>query len=473
MSGAESAGPTPLVPEAPGAIQPQVGKNGEAWAWTQLTAHGTVIRFATTEAPAGSCPTVNYTDAQGNRAPHPMIFVSGRGGTTPAQFPTTVCRLPVPEGARDAVLQHTTTNAATIHPANLQLPLPRWSASGRPRSVAVIGDTGCDTESTNLSDNQNCSKDWHFQGISTNAAALSRPDLVVHVGDYVYRFHPELANDRSTGCNLRGQDDDFGCLVKDFLRPAEALLGQAPVLFARGNHELCSAGVGRGAEWFRYLATDLQSNDECFTSFTSSLADAHTEPVQIDAGSLHFILFDSSLATDIGVNQTQAREYARFFDHVNALARNNPKDDYFLISHKPLWLVKAASSTLVESTNRTLQSAVGQTSGKALADNVRLVLSGHEHLYQMLDFTNSTRPAQVTVGSSGTKLDTPPVDALVQGKTVDGQQVNQSISHDSHGYALLRDVGGRWHLTYHDSAGTQQGKDCVLSTGTTTQFACT
>jgi hypothetical protein len=236
---------------------------------------------------------------------------------------------------------------------------------------------------------------------------------------------------------------------------------------ARGNHELCSGGVGRGAEWFRYLATDLQSNDECF----SSLKNPVIEPVQIDAGKLHFVLFDSSLASDFGVNQNQARDYASWFDHVNALARNNPGEDYFLISHKPLWMVKQASAKVAVSTNVTLQSAVGQTSSKALAGNVRLVLSGHEHLYQMLDFKTS-RPAQVTVGASGTQLDTAPDDTLVKGKRVDGQQVNQSISHDIHGYALVSDVKGKWHLTFHDSAGAQQDHDCVLSTGTTKQFDC-
>jgi hypothetical protein len=280
---------------------------------------------------------------------------------------------------------------------------------------------------------------------------------------------------------MKGQEAYWGCLVKDFFRPAEPLLAEAPIVFTRGNHENCSSmGPGRGAAWFRYLTTDPYGHNECFAPpAPPAPLPRETEPVQINAGTLHFVLFDSSSVTpmpesaDFDLNQQEANQYTSWFNKVNTLAGNHPGHDYFLITHKPLWMVKRASLTLgVDWTNPTLAKALQQTSRGSLAPNIRLVLSGHEHLYQMLDF-NSARPPQVTVGSSGTELDTAPDDTKIAGQTVDRQPIDQSISQDTHGYALLRDRGNQWHLTFHDSNGNQHGKDCALSVGTTKQFSCT
>lgn len=471
MSGLAQSAPSPAAKPTP----PGVGKNGEAWAWTQLvngTSHTTEVRFATTEKPAGHCPTLQYT--VGGKVQTAVLrkvsdpYITG-GGLQ--QFPTTFCVAPVPDGASNALIEPSTTVAATVYPGNLQLPLPEWPVNGRPRSVAVIGDAGCEVTSPTVgaAQNQDCQKNWPLEPLSVHAAAQSRPDLVVHVGDYVYRETPEGANDATPGCDSQGQAADWRCLIKDFLRPAQALLAEAPFVFARGNHEVCTPGkVGRGAEWFRYFATVPQKNNECF-----SVPQTQTEPVQINAGTLHFVLFDSSSASERNKpDQAQAAQYAKWFDEVNALAANHPTHDYFLITHKPLWMVKRASSGAVTWINPTLASAVGQTAKGALAGNIDLVMSGHVHLYQMLDFLNSSRPPQLTVGSSGTTLDTPPDDTKVTGKKVDGQTVQHSVSRGVHGYAMLRDTGGQWHLTFHGVSGQAWPLDCTLSTGATKEFDC-
>jgi Calcineurin-like phosphoesterase len=454
---------------------PAGAKSGEAWAWTQLvngTSPTTEIRFATTETPSGHCPTVQYKVGKQTTS-MPMAKVSDPftpGGLQ--QFPTTFCTLPIPDGASSALIDPNTTNAAVVHPGTFKLPLPDWPVAGRPRKIAVIGDAGCKVVSGTVgaAANQNCQQDWPLSPLAAHAAADSKPDLVVHVGDYVYREQPQGATDASADCGAQGQAADWGCLVKDFLRPAEPLLAEAPFIFARGNHEVCDPPkIGRGVEWFRYLATDPRKNQECFT-FPQTAA----EPSQINAGTLHFVLFDSSSASDsVAPDLAQVPGYAKWFNEVNALAANHKKHDYFLITHKPLWMVTSASSTAVSWTNPTLAKAVKDSSRGALAPNIRLVLSGHIHLYQMLDFTKSTRPPQVTVGSSGSALNTAPDDTKVQGKIVDGQTVNQSISHDVHGYALLTDTKGQWHLTFHVSSGMAwPHQDCTLSTGAIKEFTC-
>ncbi|WP_425427335.1 hypothetical protein [Actinomadura mexicana] len=124
----------------------------------------------------------------------------------------------------------------------------------------------------------------------------------------MYREAPEGANDATPGCDTQGEAADWACLIKDFLRPDQALLAEAPFIFARGNHEDCTPPkVGRGAEWFRYFATAPQQNNECF-----SLPQTRAEPVQINAGTLHFVLFDSSSASESSKpDKAQAAKYTR------------------------------------------------------------------------------------------------------------------------------------------------------------------
>ena len=57
----------------------------------------------------------------------------------------------------------------------------------KPSRIAVLGDSGCKPK-----DQQGCGLDdpeWPFPALA-KAAAASRPDLVLHVGDYNYRGTP-------------------------------------------------------------------------------------------------------------------------------------------------------------------------------------------------------------------------------------------------------------------------------------------
>ena len=134
-----------------------------------------------------------------------------------------------------------------------------------PTRIAVLGDTGCGTW-------QNCDDPaaWPF-GRLAEAIGRDEPDLVVHVGDYVYRGTPGIIE---VNCIKRGtynagnyRPDDTYCQLRDpyvsqngagsslpdsweawridFFEPAAPLLRRAPLVPTRGNHELCSrAGPG-------------------------------------------------------------------------------------------------------------------------------------------------------------------------------------------------------------------------------------
>jgi hypothetical protein len=79
------------------------------------------------------------------------------------------CETPVPRGSVAAVVDGN------------PLPLPK----ANPRRIVIVGDSGCRLDKYEA---QACNQaaSWPFPKIAEFAAAI-HPDLVIHVGDYVYR----------------------------------------------------------------------------------------------------------------------------------------------------------------------------------------------------------------------------------------------------------------------------------------------
>jgi hypothetical protein len=74
-------------------------------------------------------------------------------------------------------------------------------------------------------------------------AARTRPDLMIHLGDYLYRESPcQPGDNRCTGTPW---GDNWATWNADFFEPAAPLLHHTVWLMARGNHEECGrAGNG-------------------------------------------------------------------------------------------------------------------------------------------------------------------------------------------------------------------------------------
>src|SRR5262249_12897942 len=83
---------------------------------------------------------------------------------------------------------------------------------------------------------------WPFEALATQVAA-ERPDLVVHVGDYLYR-EAQCPVGASGGAKSPW-GDTWLTWAADFFRPGRKLLEAAPWIVVRGTHELCSRnGMG-------------------------------------------------------------------------------------------------------------------------------------------------------------------------------------------------------------------------------------
>jgi hypothetical protein len=301
------------------------------------------------------------------------------------------------------------------------------------RRIAVIGDTGCRIKGSRA---QACNdpQAWPLEAIMAELVE-QQPDLVVHVGDYVYREGPCPP---STRCLGSPYGDDGPTWAADWFDPAQQLLSRAPFVFLRGNHETC----GRAAKgWFRYLAPG-PIPAEC---------PAVSEPWRADVAGVVLIVFDSSDGPDARSSRHQLRVYRQMAD---AMFATVDREAWFL-THRPLWAFMRAFGEIITGDD-TQRDAFGATIPQA----VGLILSGHLHAFQALDL--ATGPAQLISGNGGTQLDPMPNES---GRNVEvaGSLARQITSDAGFGFLMLHRTGeAGWRVDVMDARGMRRHR-CQLS----------
>jgi hypothetical protein len=390
-----------ILAATPAAAQP-LGAQSPA-AWTQLTGQGAEVRAT---AGPGGCP---------------KAVVDGRAATmgvraqASAEFPA-VCSLALPAGA------------GSVEVDGQRLPLPPTAA---PRRIVILGDTGCRVRGFAV---QACNdpKAWPFAEVARLAAA-QRPDLVIHVGDYYYRETPCPL--QLTACAGSPSGDRWDTWTAEFFDPAAPLLAAAPWVFARGNHETCNRGW-RG--WYLLLDAGPASG-ACHTS----------APFAVRLGDLNLYVIDSGKIDDRSHDKADVADIAGQLDRLGAAL---DQGNGWIITHRPVWgLVPIArlgpTAPFEVGLNFAEQDAVR---GRALA-GVQMVVSGHVHHFQSLDF-GPKRPAQLVVGTGGDigeKADLAGV--YTERRVVDGLDANV-FSFSRFGYYLMEKDGEDWTGTFHDAS---------------------
>jgi Calcineurin-like phosphoesterase len=377
-----------------------------------------VARAITT---AADCPAIAL-DSTSRR-------MSVRAPPAEPEFPVLVCEAQVPPGT------------ASVSVAGQPLPLPR----NAPERIVALGDTGCRLKAGHVF--QACREPgaWPFGELAAGAAAWG-PDLVVHVGDYLYREQACPAGD--TGCAGSPTGDTWAAWRADFFDPAAPLLRAAPWVATRGDHELCSRA---GGGFFRFLdprPLPVRCPDQ-------------TEPYPVQAGELRLVVMDASDAADEHPPPELVRAYAEQFAAVRGMVSGRT----WLAMHKPLWAPlppgrgDAHDGRVPTDLNPTLQAA----SGNALPAGIEAVLSGHIHLFQALGFADG-RPPQFVLGTGGTELD-PPIVGTLAGRAVAGTQVANGLAVARFGFATLERSGRGWTVTLRDARGAAQGACVVFTAG--------
>ncbi len=317
-------------------------------------------------------------------------------------------RSPVPAGFRPVCEAVIPTGSRMARVKGQALALPH----GEPSRIAVIGDTGCRIKGTEV---QNCNSEWPFESVA-KAAAGAQPQLVIHVGDYLYREDP-CPPDSLKKCGGSPHGDNWDTWNADFFRPAAKLLAAAPWALSRGNHEDCGR-AWRG--WFYYLDSRPWQEGAC---------NAMPPPVSIQLGAFQLIEFDSSAVKNGDVDPEQLRNYAAQLGSLHA--RNA-----WLVDHHPFWALRPGKNGAPPLTEtEVLQRAWEQASPQGIG----MVLSGHTHVFELLSY-GSQRPLQIVAGDAGTKLDKG-VPHQVNGADIYGIMVEQSENEDEFGYTLLTKSG--------------------------------
>jgi hypothetical protein len=416
---------TPAVAQSPAA------------AYVVLGGKGAVARAVVLAGTAGIVPQC------------PAIVVNGASqamsvrARPDADFPILVC---------EQLLPASTTSAAI---AGRALPLPPTAL----KSVAVFGDTGCrlkagkaaaaqavrDThEADEIEEGgkfQDCNdpSDWPFAPMSA-AIAKAKPDLVVHVGDYLYRESPCPSDDK--GCQGSPSGDNWVTWAADFFTPAAPLLQAAPWIVARGNHEICKrAGLG----YARLLDPTPATGGN--PPACVDLIDQYT----VTVGGRAFVLLDSSDAPDeCPASGCDSAPYAAQF------AAMKPSAGTWLVTHRPIWGFTNAKDKSGKRKlgirNMTLQAALAQWKGVPPA-GIELVLSGHIHLWEALSFADGRAP-QFVLGSGSTEL-AHKITEQLEGQKIGGTTVASAATEHRFGYTMFvpSKSGGHWDATLYDTSG--------------------
>ncbi len=342
----------------------------------------------------------------------PAMVVDGRtvrmherAGRT-ERFGDVVCEAVVPSAARRILV------------GGRPLPAPARD----PRTVVVLGDTGCRISGPIA---QSCDDPgaWPFPQHARAIAAV-HPDLVIHVGDYLYR---ENACPPFSHCAGSPHGDDAPAWYADFLTPAEPLFARAPLVLLRGNHEQCDRN---GAGWFRYL--DPRATTAC--------TDA-TDPYEVDLGNLRIVAFDSAVAEDRKVDPALSPVYQRQFAAVRAMV-NRRKGESWFVTHRPPYTNSDERNTM----------------GDAL-EPFDAVLAGHIHFFGAMNV--ESLPPLLINGEGGAKLD--PNYAAFLGLAAGDLHVQGDVFGSSHfGFGVYTRTGAGWTISLRDTDGTERAR-CTLA----------
>ena len=380
------------------------------------------------------------------------ITMSVRGyhpdnNTASENFPVTTCEAVISPGVSYAVTYALAPSTITIDAVTLN-----------PASVIVYGDTGC--KSSDCKDGKAAKP---FDVLAQGGVDIDA-DLILHMGDYNYRGtsgsirkNPKkiYAYDAGDGgfdgaaCGFVGSDyysqnasgspkpGRWKYWRDDFFTPAKELLPKAPWVFSRGNHELCSR-AGKG--WFYFLGPgssleggvpQLTCPDQGELEFPPQGAKDHIVMIPsyiLVLDPLKLWVVDSANACDASADNSLTAQYSAQFEKLyeqegkdkagNGKADSKP---VWMVTHRPLWggavkkikkfaLLSKSAKPSITPFNIMMQKALSNTPEARLPDSVKLILSGHKHLFQSVSFLKSKtdRPPQIIIGNSGVSLNKSP-----------------------------------------------------------------
>jgi hypothetical protein len=403
--------PAPVATPEPLPAPPPVSGPGRVLAyWTQFGPHGG--REIRAVMSGSECPSL--------ATEHASLPLEERAPATGA-FPL-VCSSYIPGGTADIEL--VTANTPADH-----LPLPKFETD--PQRILVIGDTGCRLKGS-LVQRCNDERQWPFPNIARKAADL-KPDLVIHVGDYLYRENACPANE--AGCQGTPFGDNWPTWAADFFSPAQPLLTSVPWVFVRGNHEDCQrAGPG----WMRLLEAGRYNPEK-------PCAD-HMPPFGVPLKDMTLVVMDNASAPDTTVDANAVPVYRDELAQISAL-----KEPVWALLHRPIWAAVSGPLGIPIGGNATEIRAAGEN---GIGKPVELLISGHIHTFEAINYVDHKVPPQILAGGGGDTLDRTPVDlagTIFQGSS--GVSVKDGLSINGFSYILMTKAANGWSIDVYGQDG--------------------
>jgi predicted phosphodiesterase len=392
-------------------------------AWVQIVGPDRDASIRVIVPDGADCPTLTANGAplqMQSRAETGPIFPNSDvpGGE---DFPVRVCEVAAPTGNAHVLLE------------GEALPLPRTDI-GR---IVMFGDTGCRIKKKKVQECGDPDK-WPYAELAERAAR-TRPDLVIHVGDYLYR-----ESCRKSACANTPTGYGWQVWKADFFEPSRPLFAVAPWIMVRGNHENCKrAGDG----WFRFLyhAQPPRECPEISPFFVAVL------------GGLGFVVMDSAAVA--GVEEpSSADDNDNDEDDDDDEAGSGQADDLiekirrdylaiaglvptpaWLLTHSPFNTVRVDKTTGGNIVDNTIEQ---RAIGDILSPDIEMIVSGHIHLFEALNFGRSDpqRRPQLVVGTGGDKRAKEPQTPT----EVDGVPVTDALVLRKFAYMVWDRDGSNW-----------------------------
>ncbi len=347
----------------------------------------------------------------------------------------TVCTAVIAPGVKQAALVFSDFRGGLPMPGEeiktdlIPLPIP----VADPQRIVVFGDTGCRIKGKSL---QDCSNPdlWPFARIAAEAAKL-KPDLVIHVGDYLYREQACPADFK--GCTGTPFGDNWPTWDADFFAPAKPLFAAAPWVIVRGNHEDCGRA---GSGFLRLLGPSAYFDPKAACA-------EHLAPYAIPFAALNMVVSDNADAPEQSVVANSVPVYRA---EIASLAKE--KTPTWWLLHRPIWGLISGPLNVPIGGNQTLIAAVGKD---GIPAPVELMLSGHIHTFEAINYDPENHvPPQLVAGFGGDLLDETPENlrgAIFQGAA--GVHVRDGLSIGGFGFVLMTREEDGWRLDVYDTHG--------------------
>jgi hypothetical protein len=408
------------------AVMPIASMRQPTFAWVQATDKGFEVRTVYPDR-GGLCPALVIDGA--------AVGMVARAEAD-ANFPK-ICAASIPTGSHNVSVE------------GWAVPVPVTN----PQRILVLGDTGCRIKGAAL---QACNDpaQWPFPQVAAAAAKL-KPDLVIHVGDYLYRESACPPGD--AGCAGSPWGDNWTTWKADFFDPAAPLLNAAPIVLARGNHEDCTRA---GAGWER-----LQGP----STFDGRCA-IHEPLYTLDLGDLRLAVLDDAVSGETDLDRDVAKTYAA---EIAGLAQTQAP--IWFIHHRPTWAAISGPLGIPVGGNLTLIEAARINAAKGepmIPPTVALQLSGHIHTFESINYKGGGVPPQIVAGNGGDNLDVTPTN--LRGSQFlghSGVTVADGLSVGGFGFLLMTKADSGWTIDLYDSAGTKT-RTCRFTSGKPGRLDC-